>query len=86
MSLELLRLGVQPDERVRFKRPDQARWQTGRATGVEKDGSLSITDAKGASRAMPLQQVEVQVVTARGAKRWEPLIDRASRSEQLKLL
>lgn len=86
MSIELLRLGVRPGEQVRFKRPDRARWQLGRATGVEKDGSLAISDAKGASRAVPLQQVEVQLVTPRGAKRWEPLIDRASRTEQLKLL
>ena len=86
MSLELLRLGLRPGEAVRFKRPDRSRWQSGRATGVEKDGSLAITDAKGASRAVPLQHVEVQLVTARGAKRWEPLIDRASRTEQLRLL
>lgn len=86
MSLELLRLGLTPGEAVRFKRPDRARWQTGRATGVEKDGSLAITDTKGAARSVPLQNVEVQVLTPRGAKRWEPLIDRASRTEQLKLL
>lgn len=86
MSLELLRLGLQRGEQVRFRRPDRSRWQTGRAVGVERDGSLAISDAKGASRAVPLQNVEVVVVTARGAKRWEPLIARASRTEQLRLL
>lgn len=86
MTLELLRLGLRPGERVRFKRPDRSRWQAGKATGVGRDGSLAITDGKGAARAVPLQHVEVQVVTARGATRWEPLIDRASRTEQLKLL
>lgn len=86
MTLELLRLGLRPGERVRFRRRDRSRWQPGVAVGVEKDGSLSVRDRDGSARAIPLDLVEVSRAGRRGGRGWEPLLDRASRTEQLKLL
>jgi hypothetical protein len=86
VSSALAGLGLRPGERVRFRRPDRARWQEGVATHVERDGSLGVRDGDGAARAVPLDRVEVELRTARGARRWEPLLARAGRAEQLRLL
>jgi hypothetical protein len=75
------RFGIEAGEAVRFRRPDRSRWQDGVATGVERDGSLAITDRDGAHRAVPVELVLVRA--KRG--RWEPLLDRASRTVQLQL-
>lgn len=85
MSLELERLALRGGERIRFLRADRSRWQDGIVVGVERDGSLSVRDTKGASRAVPLEHVLVRVQGSRGATRWEPLLDRAGRTEQLEL-
>jgi len=53
---------------------------------VEKDGSLGLRDSKGASRAIPVELVEVETRGPRGARAWEPVTERAARNEQLKLL
>ena len=66
---------------MRFRRPDRSRWQDGIATGIERDGSLSIADRDGAHRAIPIELVLVKA--KRG--RWEPLLERASRTVQLQL-
>lgn len=79
-------LGLKPGELVRFRRTDSDRWRLGTARGLERDGSLGLTDTKGAARAIPLDQVEVRIKGPRGAFRWEPLPDRAARTEQLPLL
>jgi len=79
------RLGLRAGEPVRFRRADRARWQDGIAVGLERDGSLSIRDANGASRAVPLDAVLVRVAGRRGGRHWEPLLDRAARTEQLDL-
>jgi hypothetical protein len=71
---------------VRFRRQDRSRWQPGTVARRERDGSIGITDANGAARAIPLRLVEVRCVGPRGAKAWEPLLDRATRTEQLSLL
>lgn len=84
MSLE--QLGLKPGERVRFRRRPDERWREGAAVALERDGSLGVRDAKGASRAIPLELVEVRATGPRGAARWEPLLDRAARSEQLRLI
>lgn len=76
------RLGLQPGEAVRFRRTGRARWQSGVVVGVERDGSLGIRDTDGAFRAVTLDAVLVRV---RGARRWEPLLERAARTEQLSL-
>ena len=52
----------------------------------ERDGSIGITDENGAARAIPMQLVQVRSRGPRGAKGWEPLLDRATRTEQLSLL
>ena len=77
------RLGIEPGEAVRFRRPDRSRWQDGVATGLERDGSLAITDRDGAHRAIPVELVLVRAPRGRG--RWEPLLERASRTVQLQL-
>jgi hypothetical protein len=75
------RFGLEPGEPVRFRRPDRSRWQDGVATGVERDGSLSIADRDGAHRAIPVELVLVR----KGRRGWEPLVDRAARTVQLQL-
>ena len=84
MSLEVL--GIRPGDRVRFRRKPDGHWHEGIAFRRERDGSLGVRDDKGAARAIPLELVEVHGVGPRGAPRWEPLLERASRTEQLRLL
>lgn len=75
------RLGLEPGEAIRFRRPDRTRWQDGIVTGIERDGSLAIADRDGAHRAIPVELVLVR----RGRRSWEPLVDRAARTVQLQL-
>jgi hypothetical protein len=82
----LAQLGLRQGERVRFRRPDRARWQPGTVHRRERDGSVRITDTNGAARAIPIQLVQVRCAGPRGAMGWEPLLDRATRTEQLSLL
>jgi hypothetical protein len=81
--LGIQRLGLEPGERVRFRRVDKARWQDGVAAGIERDGSLTVHDRDGATRAVPIELVLVRA-PGRGLH-WEPLIDRAARTVQLSL-
>jgi len=57
----------------------------GRLERVERDGSIGVRDDKGAARALRAESVEVAVISARGASRWEPLVERMTRGDQLKL-
>lgn len=84
MSLE--ELGLRAGDAVRFRRKAEGRWQSGTAERREKDGSLGVRDGKGAARAIPIELVEVRTRGPRGALVWEPLPERAARTEQLKLL
>lgn len=86
MAERLEELGLKAGELVRFRRAESDRWRIGTARGLERDGSLALTDVKGAARAIPLGLVEVRVKGPRGAQRWEPLQQRAAREEQLPLL
>lgn len=79
-------LGLQPGERVRFRRLDRSRWQDGTVHHREKDGSLRVVDGRGAAYAVPVERVEVSRAGPRGAAGWEPLADRAARTEQMRLL
>ena len=83
MTLE--RLGLRKGERVRFLRVDKSRWQEGRITGLESDGSVRIRDGNGLLRSIALEHVLVEAVGPRGAKTWEPALDRVNRPEQLDL-
>ncbi len=73
-------IGLRRGEQVRFRRADRARWQAGTVHRIERDGSLRVTDADGAARAIPLAHIQV-----RTGSRWEPLADRAARAVQLTL-
>ena len=79
-------LGLAPGEAVRFRRRPGDRWRTGTVEGRERDGSLAVRDGKGAARSLPVELVEVRTAGPRGARTWEPVIERAARTEQLRLL
>lgn len=79
-------LGLTPGERVRFRRDGNSRWQEAVVTRRESDGSIGLTDRRGAARAIPVELIEVRCQGPRGGPGWEPLAARASRTEQLRLL
>ena len=79
-------LGLSPGTPARFRRRDGSRWREAVVERVERDGSLGLRDRKGAARAIPLELVEVATTGPRGARTWEPAVDRAARAEQLRLL
>ncbi len=79
-------LGLEIGDRVRFRRKDTERWKAGTVSRRESDGSLGIRDGKGALRALPLDRVEVRTTGPRGGVVWEPLPERAARTEQMRLL
>lgn len=83
--MDLIRLGLTAGMRVRFRREPSDRWQLAVVECVERDGSLGLRDGKGASRAIPLELVEVETRGPRGARTWEPVLERAAREEQLKM-
>ncbi len=82
----LVALGLAPGARVRFRRSGGTRWQVAVVERVERDGSIGLRDAKGASRCIPLDRLEVATTGRRGARTWEPAADLAARDEQLRLL
>jgi hypothetical protein len=71
---------------VRWRHLGSGGWQLGVVTGRERDGSIGITDRRGLARSVPIDRLEVYYRGPRGARRWEPLSERAARSEQLRLL
>jgi hypothetical protein len=79
-------LGLAHGERVRFRRRSEGRWQEGTVARRERDGSIGVTDNKGAARAIPIEFIEVRCLGPRGGSGWEPLTDRVARTEQLRLL
>jgi hypothetical protein len=83
VSLE--QLGVRAGDRVRFRRRDSERWKEAVVERLEKDGSLGLRDAKGASRALELDLIEVRSTGPRGGVVWEPVVERAARTEQMPL-
>jgi hypothetical protein len=82
---ELAALGLRRGEPVRWRRVEGGRWLTGKVERVEADGSIGVRDGKGASRALPIARLEVRATGPRGAKMWEPLAERAARTEQMDL-
>jgi hypothetical protein len=79
-------LGLCVGEGIRFRRSPSDRWSKGTVTGRESDGTVAITDKRSRCRGIPVQQIEVRCTGPRGGQAWEPLVIRASRSEQLRLL
>ncbi|MEY2570365.1 MAG: hypothetical protein QOE63_715 [Acidimicrobiaceae bacterium] len=81
----LLALGLRVGEAVRFRRKDGGRWHEATVIGIERDGSVGVRDASGASRALTIERLEVRATGPRGARTWEPLVERAARTEQMSL-
>ena len=79
-------LGLRRGEPVRWRPGPGAHWQSGLVTRRERDGSIGVTDRRGLARSLPVERLEVACAGPRGAARWEPLTERAARSEQLRLL
>ncbi|HUQ39195.1 MAG TPA: hypothetical protein VM030_03500 [Acidimicrobiales bacterium] len=86
MSGSLEELGLARGDKVRFRRRNGGHWHNGVLSRREPDGSLGLHDERGAFRALPVELVEVRAVTTRGATSWEPVTERAARTEQLRLL
>jgi hypothetical protein len=82
-SLEAL--GLTPGEAVRWRRREGGHWHDGVVIRREDDGSVAVWDAQGAWRSIRVDRLEVQAEGRRGARRWEPVEDRASRPTQLRL-
>lgn len=82
---DLRELGIEPGRRVRFRGRGGGQWRAGRASVVERDGSIGVVDDKGSSRAIPMERIEVRTTGPRGAPRWEPMTAVAARVEQLGL-
>ena len=82
----LAELGLTEGDAIRFRRRDAERWKAGTVARREADGSLGVRDGKGALRALPLDLVEVRTTGPRGGVVWEPLPERAARTEQMRLL
>jgi hypothetical protein len=82
---ELGALGLSAGERVRWRNRPGGRWREGTVVERERDGSVSVRDGNGASRALRVDRLEVRTRGPRGARTWEPLTTRADRTEQLPL-
>jgi hypothetical protein len=82
----LAELGLAPGDQVRFRRNDTERWKPATVARRERDGSVGLHDPKGASRAIPVPFIEVRDTGPRGGVVWEPLAERAARTEQMALV
>ncbi len=78
-------LGLVAGDQVRWRDRPGARWREGRVVGRERDGSVAVRDGRGASRALRHERLEVATRGPRGAATWEPVDERAARTEQLGL-
>jgi len=74
-------LALRVGDRVRFRRGAQ-RWHEATVAARARDGSVSLHDAKGASRAITAERLEVRVPGRRGALTWEPVLEWAGRRAQ----
>jgi hypothetical protein len=82
---DLTPLGLVVGDRVRWRDRSRARWREGRVVGRERDGSVGVRDERGASRALHPERLEVASRGPRGGATWEPVPERAARTEQLGL-
>jgi len=85
-DIRLAEIGLRPGDRVRFRRRATERWKEAVVERREKDGGIGLRDAKGAARSIAIEQIEVRDRGPRGGVTWEPLAERATRTEQMKLL
>ena len=84
-GVDLAAFGLRAGETVRFRRVDRGRWRRGRLERIESDGSIGVRDDDGAARALPAGLVEVAAAGPKGGARWEPLVERMTRGDQLEL-
>lgn len=82
---ELVTLGLVVGDRVRWRDRPNARPREGKVIGRERDGSVAVRDARGASRALRVERLELAVRGPRGGHRWESLADRAAAEQQIPL-
>jgi hypothetical protein len=82
----LAEIGLEAGDRVRFRRRDTERWKEAVVVKRERDGGIGLVDGKGAARAIAIGQIEVRTRGPRGGVVWEPLAERAARTEQMRLL
>lgn len=82
----LAELGIAVGDRVRFRRSSGERWKEAIVVRRERDGGVGLRDPKGAARAIAVELIEVRTRGPRGGVVWEPLPERAARTEQMKLL
>ncbi len=81
----LRRLGLVAGEEVRFRRADRGRWQSGRISCVERDGSITVHDSHGAARSLRPEKLEVRRPGKRRSLVWTPVTAVAVTWEQLTL-
>lgn len=81
----LRRLGLRAGEDVRFRRADRGRWQEGKISWVERDGSITVHDTHGAARSLRPERLEVRRPGRRGRAVWRPVTEVAITWEQLTL-
>jgi len=79
----LLAVGLRPGDRVRFRRTEGGSWREAKVERRERDGSIGVRDGRGASRAIPLERLQVRTQGPRGGTVWEQVAERAERDEQL---
>jgi anaerobic selenocysteine-containing dehydrogenase len=79
-------LGLRAGDTVRFRPGEGRRWLEAAVVGREKDGSVALRDARGRSRAIRPDRLEVRGAGPRGAALWEPVSVRAERAQQLRLM
>lgn len=79
----LLEVGLHVGDRVRWQRAAGGSWSEGTVERRERDGSIGVRDGRGASRALPIDRLEVKAVGPRGGRVWEAVAARAERDEQL---
>lgn len=82
---ELATLGLVVGDRVRWRDRPNARPREGTVTGRERDGSVAVRDARGASRALRVERLELAVRGPRGGQGWESLAARAASEQQMPL-
>jgi len=82
----LVAVGLRPGDRVRFRQRAGGSWHEATVERRERDGSVGVRDARGGSRAITLERLQVRTTGKRGGLVWEPVVERAQRDEQLGLL
>jgi len=81
----LARIGLHAGEPVRFRRAEGRRWEIGRVSRVEPDGSITLFDADGGARSLRPEVLMVRRPGTRGRPIWRTISEVAVTWEQLNL-